>query len=369
MQIKDVVRCMDEWAQPSLQESYDNAGLLTGNPYGECSGILVSLDCTEEIIEEAIARNCNMVIAHHPVIFKALKKITGKNYVERTLIKAIKSDIAIFAIHTNLDNIITGVSAKMAGLLGVKNFNILAPSDSNLRRLSVYVPTDHVTVVSEAMFQAGAGRIGNYSECSFKVEGRGSFKPEAGSNPFTGEQGRRSETPETRVELVFPAYIEEKVVGAMKQAHPYEEVAFGIFEMKNPNEREGAGVIGNFDTPLSETALLALLAKTFGTPVIRHSPLSARKIHKIAICGGSGSFLTGKAIAAGADAFITADLKYHEFFDAEDKILLADIGHFESEQFTIDLIFDKLTANFTNFAVLKTGVSTNPVRYFSGKDA
>lgn len=369
MQIKEITRILDEWAHPTLQESYDNAGLLAGDGNWQCSAVLVSLDCTEEIIDEAIRRNCNLVIAHHPIIFKGLKKINGKNYIERTIIKAIKNDIAIFAIHTNLDNILSGVSGKMAALIGLQNIQILAPKESNLRRLSVYVPKDHVTSVSEAMFQAGAGRIGNYSECSFRVEGMGSYKPEPGATPFMGELGKRNEEIESRIELVFPAYLQNQVIQAMKAAHPYEEVAFGVFEMQNASGLVGAGVIGTLENALSESELLQLLSKTFQIPVIRHSPLNGRKISKIALCGGAGSFLTGAAIAAGADAYITADLKYHEFFDAEGKILLADIGHFESEQFTIDLIIAKLTANFTNFAVLKTGVSTNPVRYFTGKDA
>lgn len=369
MQIKEITRILDQWAHPSLQESYDNSGLLTGDSAWECRGVLVSLDCTEAIVDEAIQRNCNLVIAHHPIIFKGLKKINGKNYVERTIIKAIKNDIAIFAIHTNLDNVISGVSGKMAALLRLKNIQILAPSVSNLRRLSVYIPHDHVRTVTEAMFQAGAGQIGNYSECSFRVEGLGSFKAEQGAVPFTGEQGIRKEEAESRVELVFPAYLQEQVIDAMKKAHPYEEVAFGVFEMQNSNDRIGSGVLGTFENTLEEAELLRLLSETFQSAVIRHSPFLGRKISKIALCGGAGSFLTGAAIASKADAFITADLKYHEFFDAEGRILLADLGHFESEQFTIDLIIDKLTANFTNFAVLKTGVSTNPVRYFTGKDA
>lgn len=366
MQIKEITQVLEEWAHPSLQESYDNSGLLTGSPNDEVIGVLVCLDCTEEIITEAVSRKCNLIIAHHPIIFKGLKKINGKNYVERTIISAIKNDIAIYAIHTNLDNVLEGVSGRMASLLGLKNCLTLSPLGSHMRRISVYVPAAFCDAVSDALFEAGAGKMGNYSQCSFCVEGTGSFKPGEGSNPFAGARGSRHVEPELRLEMVFPAHLQSSVVAAMKKTHPYEEIAYGIFGMENVDYRTGAGVIGELESPVSEARLLAILAKTFGTGVIRHSVLMEKSVKKLAVCGGAGSFLVNMAIAEGADAFITADIKYHEFFDADGHILLADIGHFESEQFTIDLIFDKLTANFPNFAVLKTGISTNPVHYFTG---
>jgi len=369
MQIKDITRLFDEWAHPSLQESYDNCGLLTGNPAWEVKGILVSLDCTEDVIAEAVSRNCNLVVSHHPIIFKGLKKITGNNYAERTVISAIKQDVAIFAMHTNLDNVLEGVSGKMASLLGLKNCEVLSPVTGNLRRLSLYVPAEYATAVSDSLFEAGAGKMGNYSECGFLVEGSGSFKPEEGAKPFLGKTGIRHYEKEMKLEMVFPAHLQGRVLEAMRKSHPYEEIAYGIFKMENTYNRTGAGVIGELEKPISEVELMERLANIFGTATIRHTRFLDKQISKIALCGGAGSFLTQTAIAGGAGAFITADLKYHEFFDADGRILLADIGHFESEQFTIDLIIDKLTANFPNFAVLKTGAKTNPVYYFTGKQA
>lgn len=366
MRISEIVSFLNQWAHPSLQESYDNSGLLTGDASWECSSALVTLDCTEEIVAEAIEKKCNLIIAHHPIIFKGLKKINGRNYVERTVISAIKSDIAIFAMHTNLDSVLSGVSGKMAGLLGLDNVRILSPVASNLCRLSVYVPRNSVQSVTDAMFSAGAGELGNYSECSFRSEGTGTFKPEKGADPYVGEVGERHEEDELKVELVFPVYMKEKVISAMKKAHPYEEVAYGVFQMMNGRGDTGFGVIGELTEAIDENSFLMQLSNTFKIPCIRHTPHTGKPIKKVAVCGGAGSFLIQQAIAGGADAYVTADLKYHEFFDADGRILVADIGHFESEQFTIDLIIDKLTENFRNFAVLKTEVCTNPVRYFTG---
>lgn len=360
---------LEVWAPASLQESYDNSGLLTGHPDWEVKGILVAVDCTEEMIAEAKAKDCNLIVAHHPIIFKGLKKITGRNMVERTIIGAIKQDIAIYALHTNLDHVREGVSGKMAALLGLHKCRILSPMESNLRRISVYVPTADVETVARAMFDAGAGQLGNYSECSFQAEGTGSFKPLAGANPYVGNPGLRHFEKEMKLEMVFPHPIQSQVLKAMKAAHPYEEVAYGIFKMENGGDNTGAGIIGEFAEPISETQLFDLLTNTFKLPCIRHTRLLGKSIKTLALCGGAGSFLTNAAISQGADAYVTADIKYHEFFDADGRILLADIGHFESEQFTIDLIVDKLTANFPNFAVLKTGVCTNPVFYYSGNQA
>ena len=369
MQIKEVIQFLDAWAHPSLQESYDNAGLLTGNPEWEVKGILVSLDCTEEIIKEATLRNCNLVIAHHPIVFKGLKKFTGRNYVERTLIGAIKQDVALFAMHTNLDNVPDGVSRKMASLMGLINGRVLSPMDSILRRLSVYVPTNFIDSVSNALFAAGAGKLGNYSECGFQVEGTGSFKPLEGADPFVGKPGERHYEKEAKLELVFPSFLKKRVMEALRKSHPYEEVAYGIFQMENEEGYTGAGIIGEFEKPITESQLLDLLCNVFKIPVVKHTSFIGKSIKKVALCGGAGSFLLATAINQGADAYITSDIKYNEFFDADNRILLADIGHYESEQFTMDLIIDKLTANFPNFAVLKTGSCTNPVRYFTGTQA
>lgn len=367
MQINEIIAALEQIAPPSLQEDYDNAGLLTGNKSWNCTGMLISLDCTEDVVKEALAKNCNLIIAHHPIVFKGLKKITGKNYVEQTIIAAIKNDVAIYAIHTNLDNVLHGVNGKIADMLGLVNRSILAPKKQLLQKLVVFVPLADKEKLMNAMFAAGAGDIGNYSECSFSTEGKGSFKAGASAEPFVGQKGERHVEAEARLEVIFPAWLQQQVVKAMKAAHPYEEVAHDIYGLENSYQETGSGQLGELEQELPEPELLKQLQDIFKIPVIKHTAFTGRAIKKVAICGGAGSFLTGAAIAAGADIYITGDIKYHEFFDAEGKLLLADIGHYESEQFTIDLLFDLLQEKFPNFAVLKTGINTNPVQYFTRK--
>ncbi len=366
MKINDVIAVLEELAPPSYQESYDNCGLLTGQANWDCTGILCTLDATEAVILEAKEKNCNLIIAHHPIIFGGLKKINGKNYVEKAVIAAIKNDIAIYAIHTNLDNISTGVNGKIAEKLGLKNIEVLLPKENNLRRLYTYVPEDKAEAVREAIFKAGGGHIGNYSECSFNLPGKGTFKAGEGTNPYVGEIGKRHEEDEIKIEVIFPAYLQLKIVSAMIEAHPYEEVAYDIIPLGNYFKEVGSGIIGELPEALEETGFLHMLKTSFGLKVIRHTPLRGNTVKKVAICGGAGSFLIKKALASGADFYITSDVKYHEFFDAEGKMVIADIGHFESEQFTIDLLTDVLQQKFPTFAVLKTEVDTNPVKYFVG---
>ncbi|RYD77122.1 MAG: Nif3-like dinuclear metal center hexameric protein [Sphingobacteriales bacterium] len=348
-----------------MQEDYDNAGLITGNTDWNCTGIIISLDATQAIVKEAIKKKCNLIVAHHPIVFKGLKKITGKNYVEQTIIAAIKNDIAIYAIHTNLDNVMDGVNGKIADLLGLTNRRILAPKSGLLQKLSVFVPLADKEKLVNALFAAGAGDIGNYSECSFVTEGSGTFKAGEGTEPYLGEKGQRHTEAESKVEVIFPSWLQATVVNAMKTNHPYEEVAHDIYPLANSWQQTGSSLVGELPEPVAELDMLAKLKDIFKIPVIKHTALLDKPVKRIAVCGGAGSFLTSAAIGAGADMYITGDVKYHEFFDAENKLVLADIGHYESEQFTIDLLFDILRKKFPNFAVLKTGVNTNPVRYFA----
>lgn len=364
MRIKEIVQYLESIAPPSYQESYDNVGLITGESSWECTGVLTTLDCTEAIVKEAVAKNVNLIVAHHPIVFKGLKKINGKNYVEQTIIAAIKNDIAIYAIHTNLDNVIDGVNARIADKIGLVNRRILAPKSGELYKLATFAPHDQAEKVRAALFAAGAGSIGNYGECSFNVAGEGTFKASEGSNPFVGNIGERHTEPETRIEVVFPKYLKNKIVGALLSAHPYDEVAYDIYLLENEYAHVGSGLVGELEQPVSEQAFLQLLKQQFGLTVVRHTELLGKNIQKVALCGGAGSFLTGAAIGSGADIYVTGDVKYHEFFDAEGKIILADIGHFESEQFTIDLLFDYLRTKFPTFALLKSDVKTNPVYYF-----
>jgi dinuclear metal center YbgI/SA1388 family protein len=364
MKISQVISFLEQQAHPSLQEGYDNAGLITGQPGWDCTGVICSLDATEEVIQEAITKKCNLVVAHHPIVFGGLKKINGKNYVEKTIITAIKNDIAIYAIHTNLDNIISGVNGKMAAMLGLQQVSILSPKENTLKKLFTFVRVEKAEAVRQAIFSAGGGHIGNYSECSFNAEGIGTFKAGEGTNPFVGGIGEQHKEKEVKIEIIFPAWLEGKLVAAMKQAHPYEEVAYDVVNLANSNNKVGAGIMGFLSDPLTETAFLTKLKEVFNASVVRHSHFTGKPVHCVALCGGAGSFLISKALAAGVDAFVTADLKYHEFFDANGKMLLADIGHYESEQFTINLLQEILEQNFPTFAVLKTEVKTNPVQYF-----
>ncbi|MFT3936505.1 MAG: Nif3-like dinuclear metal center hexameric protein [Chitinophagaceae bacterium] len=364
MKIAEIISCLEDIAHPSLQEDYDNAGLITGNSNQECTGAIISLDATEAVVQEAIDKNFNLVIAHHPIVFRGLKKINGKNYIEKTIIKAIKHDIAIYAIHTNLDNIQTGVNGMIAEKLGLTNCQILAPKKDTLKKLCVFVPEAQAAQVRNAIFEAGAGHIGNYSECSFNTNGTGTFKPGEGTTPFVGEKGLQQKEPEIKIETVFPSWLERAVITAMKAAHPYEEVAFDIYSMDIPHQQTGAGMVGKLPKPVDETSFLQLVSKIFEVPVIRHTALLGKPIEKVAVCGGAGSFLISNAISAGAAIYITADMKYHEFFDANGRLVIADIGHYESEQFTIGLLHRFLQEKFPTFAALKTGVKTNPVNYF-----
>lgn len=364
MQISQVVSFLESLAPPSLQENYDNAGLLAGQQSWECRGIICSLDATEDVLLEAKERGCNLVVAHHPILFSGLKRLNGNNYVERAMIYAIKHDIAIYAIHTNLDNVIAGVSGRMASRIGLRDLSVLAPRQATLRKLFTFVPEAHAVVVRQAIFDAGGGEIGQYSECSFNTTGTGTFKAGAGTDPFVGKIGEVHQEEEIRIEVIFPAWLESRIITAMKKAHPYEEVAYDVVALSNTHPGVGSGVVGRLPEPIGEAEFLELLKNRFGLKVLRHTPLRGRKVGTVALCGGAGSFLVSRALSAGADVFVTADMKYHEFFDADGRMVIADIGHYESEQFTIDLLQEVLEQKFPTFAVLKTQVNTNPVQYF-----
>jgi dinuclear metal center YbgI/SA1388 family protein len=364
MNIGSVTSLLESIAPVSLQDGYDNAGLLTGSSSWECTGIICSLDATEAVIREAIEKKCNLVVAHHPIIFAGLKKINGKNYVEQTIITAIKNDIAIYAIHTNLDNVVSGVNGRIAEMIGLLQVSVLLPKENTLKKLFTFVPSEQSAAVRNALFIAGGGNIGNYSECSFNSEGVGTFKAGENTNPFVGQKGETHHEKEIKIELVFPAHLQSKIVSALKAAHPYEEVAYDIVTLANAHPGQGAGVVGLLAEPLAATTLLENLKKIFDVPLIRHTAFIDRPIKKVAVCGGAGSFLISRALASEADLYVTADMKYHEFFDANGRMMIADIGHYESEQFTVNLLQEILAEKFPTFAVLKTGVKTNPVHYF-----
>jgi dinuclear metal center YbgI/SA1388 family protein len=363
MKVKEITSIIEEFAPLSYQESYDNSGLIVGAPTDEVKGVLICLDCVESILDEAIATNCNMIIAHHPIVFNGLKKLNGKNYIERIVIRAIKNDIIIYAAHTNLDNVQNGVSFKIAEKIGVINCQVLQPKKSLLSKIITYCPFDNVDEIRQAMFDAGAGNIGNYDECSYNVEGVGTFRGKNGTTPYLGKTGEFHKEKEIRVETIVQSYNVNSVIEALISAHPYEEVAYDIYELENKLQTVGSGVIGELVIEEDEKDFLNRLKNDLNTVCIRHTDFRDKKVKRIAICGGSGSFLLDEAIAHGADVFITGDFKYHQFFDADNKIIIADVGHYESEQYTNELIYEILNEKIPNFAVRLTENNTNPVNY------
>ncbi|GAA4465390.1 Nif3-like dinuclear metal center hexameric protein [Nemorincola caseinilytica] len=365
MTVKDIMEAIEAVAPIVYQESYDNSGLQVGDAAAIVTGVLITLDVTEQVVDEALGRGCNMIVAHHPLIFGGLKRVTGRTYVERIVAKAIKNDIHIYAAHTNLDNVAQGVNARFAQKLGLQDTRILVPKSNLLYRLCSYAPTDVADGVREAMFHAGAGHISKYSECSFNTEGTGTFRAAPDADPAIGTPGGgRENVREVKIEVIVTVHNKNAVIAAMRAAHIYEEVAYELIPLANPATEIGAGMIGTLAEPLEEIEMLSFIKQQMRTECIRHTELTGRAISRVAVCGGSGSFLLRDAIAAGADIFITADHKYHQFFDAEKKILIADIGHYQSEQYTSEIFEEILKKNFPNFAVLLSNLSTDPVKYF-----
>ncbi|GAA4385685.1 Nif3-like dinuclear metal center hexameric protein [Hymenobacter koreensis] len=361
--VQNLTRALEAWAPLPYQESYDNAGLQCGDPQAVVTGVLIALDCTPAIIEEAVHRNCNVVVVHHPVIFQPLKRLTGATEVERTIMLALRSNVAVYAAHTNLDNVQHGVSRLLAEKIGLENLRVLDPKSGLLGKLAVYTPPEHAEAVKRALYDAGAGRIGQYSDCSFQFAGQGTFTPGADANPHTGRPNRAETVQELRVEVLLPLHLQSQVLRAMRAAHPYEEVAYDLVKLENQHQEVGSGMVGELPEPLPPQEFLRRLREQLHVPVVKHTEFSA-SIKKVAVCGGAGSFLTKKAVAAGADAYVTGDIKYHEFFAPEGRLLLCDVGHYESEQYTSELFRALLTEKFSRtFAVLLAETPTNPVRY------
>lgn len=361
--ISDIISYLHQVAPPAYQEDYDNATLITGNPDWECTGILCSLDCLEAVVDEAILLRANLIVAHHPIVFKGMKSLTGKTYVERTIIKAIKADIAIFAIHTNLDHVAHGVNKRISDRLGLQATRILQLKKEILSKLVYFVPTLEKQATLNAVYRAGAGQIGEYSDCSFQVQGTGTFTPSEESSPHIGSAEKPESVQETRVEVILPRHSASSVIRALKKAHPYEEVAYYLQALENENQEVGAGMIGHLSVPMDENEFLDYLKEKMNLSVLKHTAFCGKKVAKVAVCGGAGIFLLGAARRQNADAFVTADVKYHEFFDAEGQLILCDIGHYESEIFTKELLGELLSQNFPNIALYLTKVVTNPTSY------
>jgi len=361
--ITTILDVLEQWAPLSLQEDYDNSGLQVGDRHAEAKSALVCIDCTEAVVLEAEREGCNLIICHHPVIFKGLKRLTGASVVERTIELALRKNIAIYAIHTNLDNVIDGVNGEIARRLGLKPISVLDPRTDRLRKLAVFVPEAHAEAVRTALFDAGAGHIGAYDQCSFNLQGTGTFRAGEGTRPFVGKAGERHAEAEIRVEVIMPIEREPGILAAMHAAHPYEQVAYDLFALANAHPGIGSGLVGELGTPMVETVFLDHVKHVFGQGHLRHSPRIGKIIQRVAVCGGSGSFLISKARAAGAQAFVTADVKYHQFQEPDGALLLVDVGHWQSEQYTMHAIRDRLLRNKPTFAVRLSGLDTDPIHY------
>ncbi len=364
MKLKQITNELERIAPLSLQEKYDNSGLIVGSPDQDITSAMVTLDCTEEVIQEAIDANCNLVIAHHPIVFSGLKRFNGATYVERAVMLAIKNDIALYAIHTNLDNVHTGVNHYLCELLGIQNTRILQPKSDLIYKLVTFVPKLQAEEVKSALFEAGAGKVSEYSECSFSLEGKGTFMPGEGTSPFVGEHNERHTEDEVRLELVFESWRKGEVLKALNQAHPYEEVAVNISVLDQAHLYIGSGMVGELESEMSPFEFFDRVKDVLDVSMIKHTNFLSSTIKRIAVCGGSGFFLLNAAKRSGADVFITSDVKYHEFFDAENDLVLADIGHWESEHRTIEWIQRILNEKFATFAVHLSKTNTNPVKYY-----
>lgn len=363
MKIKEIVNALEIFAPLPLQDGFDNAGLQIGLTDAEATGALLCLDVTEAVVDEAITLGYNLIVSHHPLIFKGYKSITGRDYVERCILKAIKNDIVIFSMHTNLDNAPQGVNFKIAEIIGLKNLRILEPKENQLLKLVTFVPTAQAEGVRQALFAAGCGCIGNYDSCSYNLEGKGTFRAQLGTHPFCGEIGQLHEEQEVRVETVLPAYLKGKVQKALIEAHPYEEPAYDFYPLQNEWAQAGSGLVGELEEPETETDFLRRVKKLFEVGCVKHSRMTGRLIQKVALCGGAGAFLLPKAVGAHADVFLTGEVKYHDYFSYENDILIAEIGHYESEQYTKDLLYSIIREKFPTLDVQLTRVNTNPIKY------
>ncbi len=361
--VKDIAKKLEAFAPLRYQESYDNSGLLVGDANAEVKGILISIDCTEDVLKEAKEKGCNMLVCHHPLIFRGLKRLTGSNYVQRCAMYAIKNDIAIYACHTNLDKMPTGVSFKLAEKIGLKNIEPLAGEEETVYKLVTFVPSEYTETVAQTLFDAGAGTIGAYDECSYRSSGNGTFKAGNDCNPFCGEIGKRHTEPEERLEVIVKSADKGKVIKALLSSHPYETPAFDLFETHIGYTYAGLGCIGELETEEDELEFLKRVKALIGIGCIRHTPLKGKKIKKVALCGGAGHEFLSLAELKGADIYMTSDIKYHEFFDAENNTVLADIGHFESEQFTKELFFDVIYEKNSKFVIQYSEIKTNPIKY------
>jgi dinuclear metal center YbgI/SA1388 family protein len=363
MRIAQITEWLEEIAPLSLQDSFDNAGIQIGDISQKAKGILLCLDVTEEVIDEAIELNCNLIISHHPLLFHPIKSLTGKTYIERCVIKACKNNLVIYAAHTNLDNAWGGINFHLAEKIGLQNVRILKPLQNILLKLITFVPSEYAESVRNALFNAGAGNIGNYDSCSFNSVGEGTFRGEEQTHPFTGKIGEFHTEKEIKIETILPVYKKTSVMRALLNSHPYEEPAYDFYALSNSWDRAGSGVVGELPAEEEEESFLKRIKNIFQLKCLKHSPFTGKTIREVAICGGGGAFLIKDAIAYGADVFLTGEAKYNDYYDVENKILLAVLGHYETEHYTKELFFDIISKKMTNFAIHFSNVNTNPINY------
>ena len=363
MKIKEIINALETFAPLPLQDGFDNAGLQVGLTDAEAAGALLCLDVTEAVVDEAIALGCNLIVSHHPLIFRGYKSITGRDYVERCIMKAIKNDIVIFSMHTNLDNAPQGVNWKMAEKIGLTGLEILEPKDNMLLKLVTFVPTEKADEVRRALFDAGCGCIGNYDSCSYNLEGKGTFRAQESCRPYCGKIGEFHIEKETRIETVVPTFRKNEVLKVLLAVHPYEEPAYDFYPLQNSWNQAGSGLVGELEEAETESEFLSRIKKIFEVGCVKHSRMNGRLIRRVALCGGAGAFLLPKATGAHADVFITGEVKYHDYFSYENNILIAEIGHYESEQYTKEILYSIIREKFPTLEVNMTRVNTNPVKY------
>ncbi|MDR3129421.1 MAG: Nif3-like dinuclear metal center hexameric protein [Tannerellaceae bacterium] len=361
--IREVLDVLEEFAPLALQESFDNTGIQVGEIGQEVKGVLLCVDVTEDVMDEALVKGCNLVIAHHPLLFKPVKSLRGTTYVERCVMKACKYDMVIYAAHTNLDNLRKGINGWLGKRIGLDNVHILSPKREGLVKVVTFVPSGHVQKVQDALFATGAGCVGNYDRCSFRHEGLGSFRAQEGAHPFLGKVGKEHVEREERIETVVPVHLQEKILQAVYAAHPYEEPVTDLYPLNNAWEEVGSGIWGDLSAEEDEREFLLRVKELFKIRCIKHSTLRGKPVRRVAVCGGSGAFLIKEAIACGADVLLTGEARYNDYHDVQNRLLLAVTGHYESEACTKDIFRTLLSEKFPTFALHLSEADVNPVKY------
>lgn len=370
MTAADLTKYLEDWAPPGSAWERDNVGLQIGSGAEKIRNIMLCLELTEKVLKEALQKNCNFIFTHHPLIFSPIKKLdTEKDSQAKLIETVIKNNLIVYSAHTNLDFTKDGVSFELARVLKLKNVRFLQNEVDNQLKIVVYVPSDHLEEISSAIFEAGAGTIGEYNSCSFRINGTGTFKGSHKSNPAIGKKETLETVEEIRLEAIVDTWNLKKVLNAISKNHPYEEPAFDVIPLKNKNVNHGAGAIGELDAEMTEKVFLSHIAKCLRVKNFKYTDGRGKKIKKVAVCGGAGSEMLRTAISSGADAFITADIKYHTYHDAQDRILLVDAGHFETEIFSLNSVDKKIKKILDDeledrIKVFHYSGSTNPIKFY-----